>query len=227
MEEREAASIAVAVFVKTPGFSPIKTRLAQSIGVLAARRCFYLSLICVRRAVKAASRDGLIDPWWAVAEPSALGLWRGWPTIPQFGDDLGARMRYVYQALRRRYRGVILLGADVPTIAKEHLQAAAAGLGNGPMRVIARASDGGFGLFGANIDLSQAPWSAVPYAQSDTAQLFVDSVAPETPLIELASVHDLDTHDDLDVVANDKRVARSARRRFAALRGCDQVAKDK
>ncbi len=208
-------SAAVAVFVKTPGFSPIKSRLALQIGAAAARRCYTLSLLAVRRAVNSAARAGKVQAYWAVAEASATDHWRGWPTVPQFGDDLGARMRFVYGALRQRHRDVLLLGGDVPTITADDLLTAANALRAVPQRVIARAVDGGFGLFGANVDLADSPWSSVPYGVPDTATQFLMRIAPEVPLLELLPVRDLDTYADLIALGEDRRVPGAVRRRLA------------
>lgn len=205
----------MAVFVKTPGFSPIKSRLALQIGAAAARRCYALSLLAVRRAVNSAARDGQVQAYWAVAEASATDHWRGWPTVPQFGDDLGARMRFVYRALRKRHRGVLLLGGDVPTLTADDLQAAANALGTVPQRVIARALDGGFGLFGANVDLANSLWSSVQYGAPDTATQFLERIAPEVPLVELPLVRDLDTCADLIALGEDRRLPDAVRRRLA------------
>jgi glycosyltransferase A (GT-A) superfamily protein (DUF2064 family) len=63
--------------------------------------------------------------------------------------------------------------------------------------VIAPADDGGFVLFGANVDLDDGDWSGVPYGAVDTAAQFVAAVGAEVPLTRLDAQQDLDTIDDL------------------------------
>jgi hypothetical protein len=190
-------SVAIAVFVKTPGFSPIKTRLAADIGARSALRCYQLSVIAVRRAILAArAQRPVLLPYWAVAEPAALERWRGWPTLAQFGDELGARMRGIFRTLVERHDAALLIGGDVPAIAADALVAAVDALHDpAPRRVIARAQDGGFGLFGANRPI-EGDWSAVEYGAPDTAERFLAKVGAELPLSELPPVVDLDTLGD-------------------------------
>lgn len=186
-------SVAVAVFVKTPALSPVKTRLAAAIGPEAALALYRASIDCVCAAVDASA----LSPYWAVAEAGGATHWSEWPVLLQPEGDLGARMRGVYQQLIQRHPAVLLVGADVPALSADLLGAAAAGLQGAGRRVIAPARDGGFVLFGANVDLGQAPWSAVDYGSPGTAAAFLAQVGADLPLLRLPEQQDLDTLDDL------------------------------
>ncbi|MDQ3495902.1 MAG: hypothetical protein M3485_10390, partial [Pseudomonadota bacterium] len=72
--------IGLAIFVKTPGHSPLKTRLAAGIGRESAERFHRLAAEAVAAVARAAQATppGLATAW-AVAEDSALddALWSG------------------------------------------------------------------------------------------------------------------------------------------------------
>ena len=55
-------NIAIAIFVKTPGISPIKTRLAASIGQQKAEDFYRLSL----KSLVSTLKEIDITPYWAV-----------------------------------------------------------------------------------------------------------------------------------------------------------------
>ena len=190
-------SIGIAVFVKTSRLSPVKTRLAATLGVEIALQVYRASVACVQASVTEATRLLPLQPYWAVAEPEGASDWGEWPVLAQPQGDLGARMADICKALRQRHRGALLLGADAPAVTPWLIRDACAALGGGPARVIAPADDGGFVLFGANVDLDDGDWSGVPYGAIDTAARFIAAVGAEVPLTRLDAQQDLDTVDDL------------------------------
>jgi uncharacterized protein len=192
-----ASPPALAVFVKTPGLSPIKTRLAAAIGAEAALAVYQASLACVQAAVTEAAEANLVVPYWAVAEASGVDHWRGWPALAQPYADLGERMRAIHAALQARHGAAILLGADAPLVTAGLVGEVARSLAGPPARVIVPALDGGFVLFGASADLATEPWSSVPYGAPDTKRQFLAAVGPGLPLVEHPALPDLDEHADL------------------------------
>jgi glycosyltransferase A (GT-A) superfamily protein (DUF2064 family) len=192
---------ALAIFVKTPSLSPVKTRLAAAIGADAALAVYRASLACVQSAVAEAAAAGHVVPYWAVAEQAGLAHWRDWPALAQAEADLGERMRAIHTELQARHGAAILLGADAPLVTANLIGDVAASLAGPPMRVIVPALDGGFVLFGANIPLAGEPWSAVPYGAPDTAQQFVATVGSGWPLTRHPALPDLDERTDLCLIA--------------------------
>lgn len=190
-------SIGLAVFVKTSRLSPVKTRLAAALGSAVALDIYRASVACVRDSVTQASRQAALQPYWAIAEPEGASDWGEWPLLVQPAGDLGSRMAGIYRQLRQRHRGVLLLGADAPAASPWLISEACAALGGAPARVIAPADDGGFVLFGANVDLEDSNWTDVPYSAANTAARFIASVGGDVPLTRLDAQQDLDTVDDL------------------------------
>lgn len=193
------AFIAIAAFVKTPGHSPLKTRLAADRGVRFAE-AFHRHACAATAAVMraAAARDARLQPHWAVAEPAALHgpLWRGMPRLWQGDGDLGARLSHVYSTLLATHRGVILIGADAPQLRADDLIAAADALDARPF-VLAPSFDGGFWLFGGRRPLPRAVWTQTPWSQPDTCARLADALASHGEQASLRMLRDVDCADDL------------------------------
>lgn len=188
----------LAIFVKTPGHSPLKTRLAQAIGRDAAEAFHRHAAAAVADVVMQAQAKmpGLVA-YWAVAEPDALDapIWRDLPRIAQGDGDLGARMRSVCESLRERHGRALLVGADAPQLRADDVLAACTALDTHD-HAIGPSEDGGFWLFGTRIAVPEHAWSDTPWSQSDTAMRFLDALG-DSPVATLRRLCDVDTVDDL------------------------------
>lgn len=193
-------STAVALFVKTPGYSPVKTRLAAGIGREAAEDFHRLSALAVASVVGEAESDLKIHPHWAVAEKDAVGdpLWLDFPAVFQGEGDLGRRLHRVYRILRKRHRAVIFLGADSPQITVEHIRQASAALeALNPATVIGLCKDGGFYLCGGNLPLALPVWLHVDYGTDSAARQWRENVSGKASLTVLETLFDVDHIEDL------------------------------
>ena len=191
---------AAAIFVKTPGLSPLKTRLAAGIGPAAAEHWYRLAAEAVAEAL--AWVPGL-TAYWAVAEPvaSAAPAWPGLPLVGQGEGALGARMGRVHAALLGRHDFVLLLGADTPQLEPARLAEAAGWLASGaPRLVMGPAHDGGFWLLGANRDPAPADWLRAPCGRADTARGFRDAMAYLGDWRCLPELTDVDEAQDMDTM---------------------------
>ncbi len=191
-------STALAIFVKTPGLSPVKTRLAESIGAAAAARFHRLGAA----AVAAVARTGMptVTPYWAVAEadPAATTAWPEFPIVYQGDGDLGLRMHRVYSELLERHGSVLLIGADIPQVRPWHLTQATARLADPAVGfVLGPAADGGFWLFGGNRLVRRRVWQSVRYSQPDTCTAFCRRLPEGGVVATLPVLTDVDTVDDL------------------------------
>lgn len=188
----------LAIFVKTPGHSPLKTRLAQAIGQDAAEAFHGHAAAAVADVVMRAqaTMPGLVA-YWAVAETEALDapIWRGLPCIAQGDGDLGARMRSVCETLRERHGRAVLIGADAPQLRADDLLAACAALDSHD-HALGPSEDGGFWLFATRIAVPDAAWSDTPWSQADTAARFLDALG-DASVATLRRLCDVDTVDDI------------------------------
>jgi hypothetical protein len=138
---------ALVPFFKAPREGAVKTRLCPPLHAAQAcalHRAFAQDLLA-RCATLAAdvvlSTDDPTDAF--VAE---LARRHGVPIRPQPPGDLGERMADVVAALAPDHEGVVLVGADCPTLPAGHLDEALERAGDGP--VIGPAADGGYLLIG-------------------------------------------------------------------------------
>jgi len=185
-------SIAIAIFVKTPGLSPIKTRLAKTIGQVAAESAYRLCVKAIKETVIRVDADS----YFAVAEQEGLRdpLWHGLECLHTGPGCLGQRQHHIYQRLLLRYQQVILIGSDSPQLTVDRLQQAIEAL-KSEQFAVGPARDGGYYLFAGRRPLSQAFWTNLIYSRGDTCDNLLAALPTKAAL--LAPLTDLDTVDDV------------------------------
>ncbi len=193
---------ALAIFVKTPGLSPIKTRLAATTGGNNARRFYDLSLLATEALAKAVACEvPSLQIYWAVAEREGVHAmrWQSFPTLFQGTGDLGARLSFVYQDLLTKHQYVCLMGADSPHLKIQDLK-------NGVLLtqkhlhdqfVLGRVADGGFYFFGGSIPLSSSIWRAVEYSTEQTAFQLITQISKIGGFDFIEESFDVDIESDL------------------------------
>jgi uncharacterized protein len=189
-----------AILVKTPGLSPLKTRLAAALGRAAAEQWHRLAAEAVAAVL---ARVPGLTPYWAVAEPAARasGAWSGLPLLEQGDGVLGARMGRVHATLLRRHDFALLLGADTPQLDPEWLVAAAYWLADAEARlVMGPAHDGGFWLLGANRSPAPDDWLDAPCGRDDTARGFRTAMERHGAWRLLPRLTDVDEAHDLEAM---------------------------
>ncbi len=190
---------AIAVFVKTVGYSPVKTRLARGIGPAAAETFHCLAAQAIAAVIKQATAvNPCLTPYWAVAELEGMRdpAWQCFRQIWQGEGGLGTKLDQVYCQLLQNHQFVLLLGADSPQISPEYLLQAATWAGQGQF-VIGLAADGGFYLFGGGRAIPRSVWESVPYSEAKTAKTLMNLVAPSEVIQMLPALLDVDTIQDL------------------------------
>lgn len=196
-------SSGLAIMVKTPALSPVKSRLWRGIDRSEAEALYMISAQAVASVAQQAGDSFGIQPYWAVAEAAALetDAWPDLPHLPQGAGGLGERMAHVYRQLRMKHSAVILVGADTPQLTASVLGKAAKWLSSVEARlVIGRAPDGGFWLFGGNTALSDRAWTKARYGAPDTAERFIQAMKGAGRWMELEPLRDIDTVADLPEV---------------------------
>ncbi|NBD96419.1 MAG: DUF2064 domain-containing protein [Gammaproteobacteria bacterium] len=191
---------AIAIFVKTPGVSAVKTRLAATLGPSRATALYRRSAAAVAEAAVAAD----IGPvYWAAAEAiSELGeQWSDLPRLEQGDGTLGERMHRILDELVGSHGSGLLLGADAPQLDPSVLREAADWLQRDrASSVLGPASDGGFWTFGTNRMPPLSKWTRVPYSRPDTLRQFRYSIGDDTEWLDLPKLTDLDTEEDMKAV---------------------------
>jgi uncharacterized protein len=195
---------AIALFVKTPGLSPVKTRLAESLDTHTAETFHLVSSRAVSAVIQAVSQQSAVQGYYAVAEQEALQtvVWRDMPSLWQGEGGLGARMGLVYQALLAQHDFVILVGADIPQMTQQQLLQAAEWLANDRQARFSFGSsfDGGFWLFGGNCPAPETLWTDVAYSAADTGVQFLGMLKGLGEVQYLTPLRDVDEACDLVVL---------------------------
>lgn len=189
---------AIAIFVKTPGVSPVKTRLQSETSEWFSTE-FYRRCIGIARAVVKDAVDLYpgVTPCWAVAENTALyhPMWTSFQRISQGSGTLGRRMSVVYNQLVEQYGAAILIGADLPLLTADHIEEALDHIRH--HIVIGPAIDGGFYLIGGSCAIPERVWTGVPYSAPDTRNRLVRRLKEIKEVHFLPEISDADTLNDL------------------------------
>ena len=192
---------ALAVFVKTPGLSPVKTRLAASLGTQAAEAFHLASSQSVSSVAQSLSQQADIKSYYAVAEESALNhsYWEDMPCLWQGKGGLGERMAHIYQTLLLEHDFVILVGADIPQMTATELLNAVTWLPHEDQArlVFGPSIDGGFWVFGGNCPIPQSLWTGIVYSVADTGTQFFNKIEQLGDVKTLAPLQDVDEVSDL------------------------------
>ncbi len=192
---------ALAIFVKTPGHSQVKSRLAADCGARYAQDWYRHAAAAVAAVAREARASFGLGAYWAVAEPDALGEWPGLPNIAQGEGGLGERMARVHAQLVAQHGFGILIGADAPQVSVALLGEARDWLASPSQRfALGPADDGGFWLFGANVTPPLAAWSAVQYSAADTTRDLRIGMNELGAWRTLATLTDVDHGRDLPAV---------------------------
>lgn len=199
--------VAVAAFVKTPGYSPVKTRLAADIGRSRADRFYELAVAAIETTLLSILDQGFAV-YWAVAEREASddARWSRLPQVTQGSGSLGERLDRVTEFLHDRYSSVLVIGADSPQLTPGELLAAAEYLTKRPSRrrhVIGRTYDGGFYLFGSNYRVDPIAWRDAQLGHDNAAETLLRGLDPNVPTIELPRRFDADLMSDLRSVRHE------------------------
>jgi uncharacterized protein len=193
------STTAVALLVKTPGHSPVKTRLAEAIGTRDAHDFHRLSARATAESLLACTRrfPDRLTPYWAVAERAAAGEWEGFPIVEQGEGSFHERLGRVYETLRRRHGSVILAATDSPEVPSGIWLRAWRAL-QSPGSVIGPAADGGFYLMGSNREIPLSAWESLPLSTPAAAQSLARALEPLGALRWLSLLDDIDHAGDLE-----------------------------
>ncbi|WP_305908622.1 TIGR04282 family arsenosugar biosynthesis glycosyltransferase [Methylomarinum sp. Ch1-1] len=195
---------ALAIFVKTPGCSPVKTRLAAELGTEVAESFHLMASRAVTEVAQAAGKHSALQCYYAVAEQEALdhAYWQALPCLWQGEGGLGERMAHIYQTLLHQHDFVMLVGADIPQMTASELQSAAAWLTDHEQARMAfgPSADGGFWLFGGNCAVPLKIWTEVTYSVSDTGVQFHNRIEKLGQVHRFATLIDVDEAEDLSAL---------------------------
>lgn len=195
-------SIAVAIFAKTIGISPVKTRLAKSIGKEKAEEFYKLSVDSIEETMLKLGKETnkKITPYWSVAEKEGVldSRWKGFNTIWTGEGDLGERLFHVSNKLLKKHKKILIIGTDSPQVDTDILLQSIENLRNKPDNcIIGPAYDGGFYLFGTSFLIDKDIWTSTTYSKNDTLKQLIENLEREN-----IKSHFLKTMGDVDEVGD-------------------------
>ncbi len=201
----QAVKVAVAAFVKTPGFSAVKTRLAAEIGQERAEEFYGLAWRAVSTCLRTSARTEGVTPIWAVAEAlaAAHAAWPEFLVVSQGEGSLSERLTKVYRELFAAHDAVIFVGADCPQLSPADVAAATAALRGGAPFAVGPAADGGFYLFAGKSAVPPGLFERVPMSAPDTGQRLVTELRRIGPVAILPQRTDVDLAQDLAACARE------------------------
>ncbi len=193
-EGQVSAARAIAVFVKTPGLSPLKTRLAEGVGADKALEFYNLALECVTDLVQSVDAT----PIWAAAEKET-SFFKNFETIWTGPGGLGERQYHIYSTLMKKYDQVMLLGTDAPQLTPALLQEAFEKL-NDHNFVFGPSHDGGYNFLAGKKDIPLDVWTSVEYSQADTRENLCSNLSEFYMMQPFA---DVDHMEDLQIILDE------------------------
>lgn len=193
------AHVSLVCFVKTPGFTPFKTRLARTSTRELADEFYLASLAIVRELFDTLKSEG-IRPVFAVSEKECLSheLWEGYETVWQGEGEngLGDRLAQVDAKVSRDSEKVLFMGADSPAVRACHILSAIKSLDKHEY-CLGPTEDGGFWIYGGTKQLPSSVWNSVPYSVENTAATLLERLKEIGSASLLEKMRDVDVAEDL------------------------------
>lgn len=193
----------VGLMARMPQLGQVKTRLATSVGDEAALKIYRSLLGTTITNCRPANSDGyqlgaIVTPSGQTdkfeTEYSGLAFY-----VDQIGADLGDRMTQGFELMftKKQACRALLIGADIPRLSREHINAAFAALDTNEV-VWGPTTDGGYYLIGLNMT-RPALFEKIRWGR---ATVLENSIAVARSLnlsfALLDELADVDTREDLD-----------------------------
>ena len=194
---------AIAVFAKTIGLSPVKTRLAAGIGQTKAEEFYRVSVSCIEAVLqKVAAENSYTFPHWVLAEEEGPARFesKSFPASWTGNGRLGDRLAKVSQRFLKNHDAVILVGTDSPQMAPNQILEIVGELGNNRpnQHVVGPATDGGFWLWGSREAMPLEVWQNVAYSAETTLEELIKATKDHGHSVSMGhELQDVDVFEDL------------------------------
>ena len=193
----------LAIFSKTPGLTPAKTRLGADLGQEMAEHFFRLCLNCQFELTMQIKNSGLsLQAVWTLAEKDSRqnSFWQTENCLEQGSGSLGDRLYSTQQQLSS-YHHFIFIGTDSPQLPFSLIKDVHQTLqGENYDFVLGRSLDGGFYLLGSRLKLELDEWNSVPFSHADTSDCLLQLLQSKGRVLELSTLTDVDFKEDLPIL---------------------------
>ncbi|MGB1308557.1 MAG: TIGR04282 family arsenosugar biosynthesis glycosyltransferase [Oceanihabitans sp.] len=184
----------IIIFTRNPELGKVKTRLAKTIGNIAALNIYNLLLEHTEKTIRNINSDKAV---YYSESINNSDIWKNeiYQKHQQIGADLGERMLHAFQeAFQNKYKKIVIVGSDLIDLKEKHLLQAFQELEQNDI-VIGPAKDGGYYLLGMKTLQPQV----FKNKQWGTDAVFKDTMKDlkflKTHLLE--PLNDIDTFKDL------------------------------
>jgi len=188
----------ITIFARTPVLGQVKTRLAATLGDVAALNIYRETAETAFRAALGTSNAQVTV---AFTPDDGLPAMQAWVANdvsyhPQGDGDLGERLsRAVRAAVQNGSRRIVVIGTDCPAISAEIIEQALELLGRADV-VIGPARDGGYYLIALRAE-QPALFAGIPWSSSDTLTATLEAARRANLRVKLLDeLVDIDTADD-------------------------------
>ena len=181
------------IFVKNSILGKVKTRLAKTIGDVAAFKVYSKLVAITENATSTSTADKHIY-FSDVIIPSK---WKNDKKFVQQGEDLGIRMQNAFQnGFDLGYENILLIGSDLPDISKEIIESGFDSLQQNDV-VFGPAEDGGYYLVGMS-EMNTCIFQNKPWSQSELLAITLSQLKEDQKSIGITkTLNDIDTFEDL------------------------------
>ena len=181
------------VFVKNNILGKVKTRLAKTIGDVAAFKVYAELVAITENATSKIAADKHI----CFSDVIIPSKWRNDKKCVQQGKDLGIRMQNAFQnGFDLGYENILLIGSDLPDISKEIIESGFDSLQHNNV-VFGPAEDGGYYLIGMS-EMNTSIFQNKPWSQSELLAITLSQLKEQQKSIGiLETLNDIDTFEDL------------------------------
>lgn len=191
----------IVVFAKSPEPGQVKTRLASSIGAVAAAE-HYAGWVEQQVRSLSQARIAPLELWVSpdIKHPcyTQLSSQHGMRLRQQPEGGLGERMSSAFSRCLRGHKSVVLIGTDAPVMTVEYIRRAFTVLDTGIDVVLGPADDGGYVMVGQahqhDCLFDHVPWSTPGVMKFTRRNL----VRERIPWAELETLWDIDTVEEFE-----------------------------
>lgn len=200
-------SVLICIFVKTPGFSDIKTRLRLPKEY--REKIFTLSALSTAYEINLLHMNfSKLKATWHISESSkdAANYWplfdkERWFTSNQLGSSLGNRLAFAYNHYLKSYEYVFMIAADSPLITNKDIEYGIESLTQADF-FLGPATDGGFYMFGGKKKICNDLWQVTPYSSVDTFNTLKKELMNVGKLAIGKPIGDMDFISDINPTVN-------------------------
>ena len=184
------------IFVKNPVLGKAKTRLAASIGDVAALEVYRQLLAYTKHVVQ--KLDALKTVWYSShVEKEDIWTKGGFNKKVQIGDDLGQKMNNAFEATfaQEKSDAVVIIGSDCAELEERHVSEAFDALESNDI-VLGPAKDGGYYLLGMRVFVPEL-FESIDWSTSKVAEQTLYAIKENNlSYLLLDELNDVDTVED-------------------------------